>query len=642
MLLCARGAILRSPRLNLLRLTSRVTPRSPTLTLVSRSPVATQINVIPILRSQCCAFSTTRYRSEQTSVDPVTEVLPVCCPGCGAFSQTVEADEPGYYSTSRKQTRKLLAASKKLPEPDNNDIVEVHDNDNVVGSEPPRPIQGKKPGLVGARHWLIEHKDGAFPNNAIEPVSDFLGSSKRVTHVCDRCHDLIHHNKAVASPKPTILSIRNYLEESPYKWNRVYHIIDAADFPMSLVPRIHWALSLQQRSQNRRATHDKYSRGNKLPTISFIITRSDLLAATKEQVDSKMEYIRTELRAALGRTGKDARLGGVHMISAHRGWWTKDVKEEIRDHGGGIWVVGKANVGKSSFIEACFPKDTKSLEKIEEYIGSRREEEIPNKRQASLDDPNSLLPPAPQEDLYPVLPVVSSLPGTTVSPIRIPFGRGRGEVIDLPGLERGLLEDYVKDEHKRDLIMTKRIKPDRSTIKPGQSLLLGGGLIRITPTNPQDTVMVASFLPIESHITNTQKAIETQAEERPYRGIVLMKEGTGSTMASAGKFDIKWDVTRSHLPTSLAKAVADKGIPIPSLPYRVMSADILVEGCGWIELSIQIRSKRGAEDEASYPRVEVFTPKGKHIGIRRPMECWQFIADKHKKDKRKLPRTRRQ
>ena len=494
---------------------------------------------------------------------------------------------------------------------------------------------------VSARHWLIKHKDGAFPDRAIEPVSDFLGSSKRITHVCDRCHDLIHHNKAVASPKPTILSIRNYLEESPYKWNRVYHIIDAADFPMSLVPRIHWALNLQQRSQNRRAAHDKYLRGNKLPTISFIITRSDLLAATKDQVDSKMEYIRTELRAALGRTGRDARLGNVHMISAHRGWWTKDVKEEIRDHGGGIWVVGKANVGKSSFIEACFPKDSKNMEKIEEYIGTRREEEIPNKRQASLDDPNSLLPPAPREDLYPVLPVVSSLPGTTVSPIRIPFGRGRGEVIDLPGLERGLLEDFVKDEHKRDLIMTKRIKPERCTIKPGQSLLLGGGLIRITPMNPQDTVMVASFLPIESHITNTQKAIETQAEERPYRGTVIMKEGTGSLMASAGKFDIKWDVTRSHLPTSLAKAVADKGIPIPSLPYQVMSADILVEGCGWIELSIQIRSKRGAEsDEASYPQVEVFAPKGKHIGSRRPMECWQFIADKLKKDKRKRPRTR--
>ncbi|KAF7522079.1 hypothetical protein PCG10_007703 [Penicillium crustosum] len=438
------------------------------------------------------------------------------------------------------------------------------------------------------------------------------------------------------------MSIRHYLEESPYKYNRVYHIIDAADFPMSLVPRIHWALMLQeQRSRNRRSTNEKYERGRKLPSLSFIITRSDLLAATKEQVDSKMDYIRTELRAALGRSGREARLGNVHMISAHRGWWTKEVKEEIREHGGGIWVVGKANVGKSSFIEACFPKDSRNVEKIEEWVQRRRGgDELPNQRDDTPLNPDSLLPPAPREDLYPVLPVVSSLPGTTVSPIRIPFGRGKGEVIDLPGLERGLLEDFVRDEHKRDLIMTKRIKPERLTIKPGQSLLLGGGLIRITPVNPQDTVMSASFLPLESHITNTQKAIDTQAEESPYRGTVIMKEGTGSTIASAGIFDLKWDTTTSNLPTSLAKAVKDRGIPVPSLPYRVMSADILIEGCGWIELSIQIRSKRDAEDEPSYPQVEVFTPNGKHIGSRRPIECWNFIAEKKKIDKRKRPRTR--
>ncbi|EKV07171.1 hypothetical protein PDIG_74450 [Penicillium digitatum PHI26] len=507
---------------------------------------------------------------------------------------------------------------------------EVHDlsaeqSDAIEEAVPPQPIQ-----------------DGAFPDEAVDPETNFLGSTGRITEVCDRCHDLIHHNKAVSSPKPTILSIRHYLEESPYKNNRVYHIIDAADFPLSLVPRIHWALMLQeQRSRNRRSTNEKYERGRKLPSLSFIITRSDLLAATKEQVDSKMAYIRTELRAALGRSGREARLGNVHMISAHRGWWTKEVKEEIREHGGGIWVVGKANVGKSSFIEACFPKDSRNVEKIEEWVQRRRDEkEIPNQREATPLDPNSLLPPAPREDLYPVLPVVSSLPGTTVSPIRIPFGRGKGEVIDLPGLERGLLEDFVQDEHKRDLIMTKRIKPERLTIKPGQSLLLGGGLVRITPVNPQDTVMSASFLPLESHITNTQKAIETQAEETPYRGTVIMKEGTGSAMASAGKFDLKWDTTNSNLPTSLAKAVKDRGISVPSLPYRVMSADILIEGCGWIELSIQIRSKRDTEDEPSYPQVEVFTPNGKHIGSRRPIECWNFIAEKKKIDKRKRPRTR--
>ncbi|KAJ5544629.1 hypothetical protein N7461_006933 [Penicillium sp. DV-2018c] len=624
MSLCSRAAVFRGPKLTLLRTLAKNTPSTPASRLFTQARIAPQFKVLADLRRPHRCFSTTRFRQEHSTVALLADYLPVCCPGCGAFSQTVEANEPGYYGTSRKSIRKLLAVKRDAVESENEAAKKAS---REIGGEaaPPRPIE-----------------EGAFPDDAVDPENNFLSSPGQVTEVCDRCHDLIHHNKAVSSPKPTILALRNYLEESPYKNNRVYHIIDAADFPMSLVPRIHWALLLQeQRSRNRRSANEKYKHGRKLPTLSFIITRSDLLAATKEQVDSKMDYIRTELREALGRSGREARLGNVHMISAHRGWWTKEVKEEIREHGGGIWVVGKANVGKSSFIEACFPKDSKNLEKVEEWMERRRDDdEYQKQREAALLNPDSLLPPAPREGLYPVLPVVSSLPGTTVSPIRIPFGRGRGEVIDLPGLERGLLEDFVKDEHKRDLIMTKRVKPERCTIKPGQSLLVGGGLVRITPVNPEDTVMSASFISLETHITNTQKAHEMQIEERPYGGTVIMKEGTGSTIASAGKFDLKWDTTMSNLPTSLAKAVKDKGVPVPSLPYKVMSADIIIEGCGWIELSVQIRSKRSTEDGPSYPQVEVFTPNGEHVASRRPIECWNFIAEKKKIDKRNRPRSR--
>lgn len=403
---------------------------------------------------------------------------------------------------------------------------------------------------------------------------------------------------------------------------------------MSLVDNIYEALSLQeQRSRNRRASMEKYKGGRKLPTISFIITRSDLLGPTKEQVDSKMEYVRSLLRDALKQESEDYRLGNVHMISAHRGWWTKKVKEEIAEHGGGIWVVGKANVGKSSFIEACFPKDPKTVEKVAELVERRQAE----------DDPDSLLPPAPREDKYPILPVVSSLPGTTVSPIRIPFGRGRGEMIDLPGLERTEIANHVVDSHKRELIMTKRIKPERLSIKSGQSLLLGGGLVRITAVNPDHVVMAACFLPIEAHVTKTEKAIEMQTQQRQYPGDNIMDESSGDSIASAGVFDLKWDVTQSHLPISIAKVIADKGIQAPPMPYRVMSTDILIEGCGWVELTIQVRAKTdGGESAESLPQVEIFSPNGQHIGSRRPIECWRFTAEKQSSDRRKRASRGRQ
>lgn len=39
--------------------------------------------------------------------------LPICCPGCGAYSQTTEPNGPGYYSSTRKQTRKYLAKKRR-------------------------------------------------------------------------------------------------------------------------------------------------------------------------------------------------------------------------------------------------------------------------------------------------------------------------------------------------------------------------------------------------------------------------------------------------------------------------------------------------------------------------------------------------
>ncbi|KAF4203927.1 hypothetical protein CNMCM8927_008074 [Aspergillus lentulus] len=560
---------------------------------------------------------------------------------CGAYAQTVEPNEPGYYGKTRKHVRKLISETQRAA----NDRPGGGEEETALRSEAEKAASTILK-LVDSEVPIPKAKHGAMLEEATTTASHFLEKSRAPAQVCDRCHDLIHHNKAVSVPTPTIYSIQEYLKESPHRDNRIYHVIDAADFPLSLVDNIYDALSIQEpRSKNRRASTEKYRWGRKLPTISFVITRSDLLAATKEQVDSKMEYVRSVLRDALKLSSEEFRLGNVHMISAHRGWWTKQVKEDIREHGGGIWVVGKANVGKSSFIEACFPKDSRNLEKIAELVERRAVESDINQFNDVALGSDCLLPPAPREDLYPVLPVVSSVPGTTVSPIRIPFGHGKGEMIDLPGLDRGQLLNHVRDEHKRDLTMTKRKKPERLTVKPGQSLLLGGGLVRITAENADHVLMAACFVPIEAHVTKTEKAVEMQAGQRPYPGEQIMREESIASISSAGIFELKWDVTRSHLPTSIAKAVEDHGIPVPRLPYKVMSTDILIEGCGWVELTVQIRAGsklEGSESPSSVPRVEVFSPNGQHIGSRPPIECWNFIAEKRAADKRKRPSRGRQ
>jgi genetic interactor of prohibitins 3, mitochondrial len=347
---------------------------------------------------------------------------------------------------------------------------------------------------------------------------------------------------------------------------------------MSIIPGLHKLLhTTPQRSLNRRSKTGKFYHGKKTE-VSFVITRSDLLAPTKEQVDAMMPYLRDVLRDTLGRAGKDVRLGNVRCVSAKQGWWTKDLKEDIWKRGGGGWMVGKVNVGKSQLFGEIFPKgrhgtvpfekpktiaipsrQTESriaeegagslprliqesteaeladeeandstedkahdigagasmenfnlsessisaeLESAEEIEGSLAEQEAASEAGFSLTNhtelgsesnkylnANSLLPPAPKETDYPEMPLVSSLPGTTASPIRVPYGNGRGELIDLPGLSRGDLELHVQPEHRSSLIMRSRIRPKQQSIKSGQSLLLGG-LIRITPTTP-DLVYLA-------------------------------------------------------------------------------------------------------------------------------------------------------
>lgn len=475
--------------------------------------------------------------------------------------------------------------------------------------------------------------------------TDQLSAPPRTTKsfsspICNRCHDLIHHNVGVPVIHPTLQSIREIISESPWTYNHVYHILDAADFPLSIIPQIQRQLSLSpQRSHNRRAKTSNYHRGRRAD-LSFIITRSDLLAPKKEQVDGLMPYLVQVLRDALGPSAENVRLGNVRCVSSKRGWWTKDLKEDIRNRGGGGWMVGRVNVGKSNLFECVFPKGcndaklSKSKETIHgmasdissgnfksfddcEHTGLRQ-----NVKQSNDLQKNLLLPPAPMEIPYPMMPVVSSLAGTTASPIRLPFGNGKGELIDLPGLHRSTLEDYVDDDHKLDLVMRKRLKPDQYVIKSGQSLLLGG-LIRITPETPDVTVLAYPFVPMKSHIISTEKAVDVNSHQRYSEIPTILKSGVGESLLSAGTFYLKWDVTKQR--SGPLTSLSAMGLSVQALPFTIMSADILIEGCGWVELTAQVRKRIGNENSSNkdgFPAVEVFSPEGKHIGVRRPMNAW--------------------
>ncbi|KAI2620229.1 hypothetical protein GGS26DRAFT_571596 [Hypomontagnella submonticulosa] len=605
--------------------------------------------------------------------------LPKQCRGCGALSQTTFPNQPGYFDLGRKAVRNYLR-----PE---------------TADRSRREDKIYEDALKHFDHAELAKKGVDVEALALSIVpSETRQRPPPKVPLCDRCHSLLHNHTGQSIYHPSIDSIRDTILESPYKYNHVYHVLDAADFPMSLLPQLSQFLdTMPLRTKNRRSRLGKFY-GNQKTELSFVITRCDLLAPTKPQVDSLFPYLQEVLRDALGRTGRNVRLGNLIAVSAKRSWWTKELKEDIWKRAGAGWMVGKANVGKSQLFEAVFPKGRMNLtpskhqitvdmhaktsneptvpadnaeaqpELVQENIEDQEIEELEDE---DLDE-FSLLPPAPKETNYPEMPLVSDLPGTTASPIRIPFGNGRGELIDLPGLERTGLEQHVKEEHRLSLIMRSRIVPEQMTLTPGRSLLVGG-FIRITPREPAPIMLTYAFTPIKAHVTRTDKAIGIQNQTGEVNIENIAVPGTGEKTKLAGSFELRWDVTKQRTgPLTRKDAV---GLKVERLPYRVLSTDILIEGVGWVEITAQVRTKDlfkqkpksdtqseiqetetpqekkepsalerlealaadpkkkpapapvsepTENDEPNWPVVDVYSPEGKFISCRKPMNGWML------------------
>ena len=628
-----------------------------------------------------------RWQLQETVNIPAVEernydfalTLPVVCPGCGGLSQTIDEAVAGFYSPKKRNRNAHKTNTDREAE------------DSIYEQAMARLSQE---GHAVATPPVILETIPTSPDKTEKPDKPLL---------CDRCHDLIHQSKGQSILHPSMDSIRDIIESSPHRDNHIYHVLDAADFPMSLIPNLISSLELPRlRTQNRRSKSRQYIRG-RTADISFIITRSDLLAPRKEDVDRMMPYLQDVLRDSLGRAGKNLRLGNVRCVSAKRGWWTPQVKDEIWKRGGAGWVVGKVNVGKSALFEVVYPKGRSAkpetqakLQKVRQRgalggdvntmatvqtqpdlagIGDSMLEATESKLDEGLDAQDtsltsghstgqemqensqsdgveqsavieeerhdeaededadtSLLPPAQPETAYPHMPIVSSLPGTTASPIRIPFGNGKGELIDLPGIQRSSMETHIKPEHRSSLVMNSRIVPEQFVLHSGRSLLLGG-IIRITPKTDDLTFLVYPFTPLTPHAARNEKAVAIQTglneDGTPYEGAVenIGTDSAKKRIKSAGVFKIEWNAT-SKRTGSLTDRTAGKQ-KVDDLPFIVYSADILIEGVGWVEIACQVRNRKKSllsaelvEVKDDLPEVEVFSPKGKFIGIRRPMNAY--------------------
>ena len=347
--------------------------------------------------------------------------------------------------------------------------------------------------------------------------------------VCERCVQLKLHTKGLPNVElslkayPDLNTLVELISESKHERNHIYHLIDAADYPLSLIPSLRpYLMQYLPPSKARRLT------------VSYIVTRADLLMPKETQVTSLMTYWKSVMKAALppGETiegHRDPRGGTFRVISVRNGWSIELVKSElskmvgekvkssdrrVKQREGGIWIVGKVNVGKSRFLREVVPRgsytvldkivqpsvplpklpdfDINSLsgqEKVQAFLKQLEENEKaknPNITQQALDKildttririVNTNLS---VEELPLAKPTVSQVPGTTVNPIRValrnPMVLGKnqgvcGEIIDLPGFERGSFLNFVRPECKKYVLMEERVDPLQYVVKPSKSLL---------------------------------------------------------------------------------------------------------------------------------------------------------------------------
>lgn len=177
----------------------------------------------------------------------------------------------------------------------------------------------------------------------------------------------------------------------------------------------------------------------------------------------------------------------------------------------------------------------------------------------------------------------------------------------------------------------------------------------MTPRTPGLIFLSYAFTPIRAHLTSTEKAISVQNQTGEVNVENIAVPGAGEKTKLGGSFELRWDVTKQRAgPITRRDAVNMKP---DRLPYRVLAADILIEGCGWVEVVAQVRNKdlfaprkpprktssaSGEEifqtldlsepdpneraslgaSEPNWPVIDVFSPEGRFIKSRRPMNAW--------------------
>ncbi|KAK9241139.1 hypothetical protein V1525DRAFT_453536 [Lipomyces kononenkoae] len=478
-------------------------------------------------------------------------------------------------------------------------------NSEAVPAKPTSDVQTDSPEVYGSsafgRELFITGGDLLnSPTGVKQRGIEYDGDRNTKPLICQRCHSLYHHNMPFLLPPFKRKRIFEMLPAD--KKVNIVHVIDAYDFPMSVLP-LQRLLHMYNRSAKR---------------IICVITRADLLVNKEGLVLQRLRPYFLDLlhqinqvhRFSLVNASKlsdnpdtslwnmglgidepntvlaqssveeNARLLGqrlqprdkiqradLHLVSSRVGWSIRKLFESLPDES---YFIGYSNVGKSRLVQALLDLNGQTIRDSKVSKSKFSQEKAGNESG----------------------PGASYLPGMTRSMMSYDvraFGALK-KMHDLPGIEdcNGKMWSIVKPEAIKPLVKGRFYEPknrEHMVVHHGQCLNVAGLILIEAPE-----IQIIAWTSIG------QPGLVKMYVNRDLERSMEVLKSTDPSL----KLSVRPDIPHEY---ELAGSFRIDGL----------GADIVVRGLGFVELRVSGRIPEGGA------LVRVHTPKGVNVTARKPI-----------------------
>ena len=294
--------------------------------------------------------------------------------------------------------------------------------------------------------------------------------------ICQRCYRLTHYGaidpglRVSDEGEVTAAKFRAVLERLRGLNAVVIYLIDIFDFHGSFIPQLRTIV------------------GGKNPLLVGV-NKVDLLPE-----DYKATRVESWIRDECSIMGLP-NLASVHLISSTRGTGVSDLLTEAyriaKRRRSDIYVVGAANVGKSSFINQLIRLRKRERERSK---GENRSSEKRSSEKRSSEKDSGI--------------TTSVVPGTTLDVIRVPLGSGVN-LFDTPGLMMPhQLTNYLDAKDLRAVLPTRNVEQVTLRLGEGKALYIGA-LARLEVVEGRPFFFTTFFSPqVKIHPGKSENAAE--------------------------------------------------------------------------------------------------------------------------------------